>query len=341
MGYGSLAGSIYGREIRGVRSSGRVLDHPAVKRIAATLACSEAQVLIQWGLLKGAVCIPKTADPSRLCANANAASVVKRPASRRKKKKRRAVDAPFFSQALTADHVAALDGLRDASLGTAAILKEIDGQGSNAFVVTFLRLQLAKVVSACVRFVITCVYNFAFNYVRLWLKILSPCSHWCRARSIQVEAFFVDDLAGLLARLRNSDPLPLAADAEVAKSVGGLAVIDLDFGRVLRAVDPAMRVGDSNGGRLLDLLRMPEYSATLDAALRAALSAGGMRDLDAYVLWDLRVVQSPGAALIHWDRQRVPPASRGLSSRVPGASLFLGTATRPRRPRSSSGSPSS
>lgn len=72
MGYGSLAGSIYGREIRGIRSSSRVLDHPVVREIAAALACDPAQVCIKWGLQHGAVCIPKTSSPARLCANANA-----------------------------------------------------------------------------------------------------------------------------------------------------------------------------------------------------------------------------------------------------------------------------
>ena len=69
-----------------------------------------------------------------------------------------------------------------------------------------------------------------------------------------------------------------------------------------------MNESDLSSGLLVsfpvDILREPEHSATLDAGLRAALAAGGVTDLDAYVLWDLRVVQSPGATLIHWDRQR-------------------------------------
>ena len=204
---------------------------------------------------------------------------------------------------MTSAHIKALNGLRDRSLGTAAILKEIETQGSATFALAFLRLQGTAVAAAVARASVHVAARVIFLGVRYWLRFAAHVSHWCRARSIQLEAFFVDDHPRLIALLRAQEPLPLVADAEAAKSLGGAAVVDLDFGRVLRAMDPNLVVDGPQDSRLVDLLRSPEHSVKLDAALRTALAAGGMRDLDAYVMWDIRVVQSPGVCLVHWDRQ--------------------------------------
>ena len=51
-------------------TKGRRLDDPRLAAVAADLARSPAQVLIRWGLEKGYVVIPKSADRTRIAQNA-------------------------------------------------------------------------------------------------------------------------------------------------------------------------------------------------------------------------------------------------------------------------------
>ena len=49
---------------------GRVLDDPRLARIAASVGCSPAQVMLRWSLQSGFVAIPKSVDKARIGENA-------------------------------------------------------------------------------------------------------------------------------------------------------------------------------------------------------------------------------------------------------------------------------
>ena len=51
-------------------TKGRRLDDPTVRRIAADLGRTPAQVLIRWALEQGFVVLPRSSNPARIAANA-------------------------------------------------------------------------------------------------------------------------------------------------------------------------------------------------------------------------------------------------------------------------------
>ncbi|MDA9173110.1 aldo/keto reductase [bacterium] len=279
MGYGILAGSIYSREIRGVTGSKSVVEHPCVHRIAASLHCSPAQVLISWGLAHGVVQIPKSNNPIRVCQNAASAQV-----------------------ALTEAHVSLLDNLRDCNLGTDATLHALQRQG-RASIYFHLSLMLFRSLLQSLGNAIRCK-SILFSIIRCLLYSGGFTSCWCKARSVMIESFFVDDHPRLISLLRHESPIELDHDVENSKSAKHVSVLPLDLVEAIRSIDPNISIDADCGESLMELLKCPANAKQLDSVIRNALVGAGMKHLEQYVMWDIRVVTfPPGVCLIHWDRQ--------------------------------------